>query len=101
MKNRIIVKLCISDAICNSIKEHLFLANEFKYFCILAHEVKVKYIRPNVYQISVDNGEWKYVKGSLDKNENDFHLSCQIADTIKKCVVFKNDEHVYVFGDVS
>lgn len=56
---------------------------------------------PGEYRMSVNNGEWKYVKGNLTKDQNDLLLSLQIEETFKKCTVYIDEDHLCVFGNVS
>lgn len=59
--------------------------------------VKIKYLRPEEYQVSVNDGEWKYVRGTITVDSNKLLLNCKIDGVITNSKIYINDEYICIF----
>lgn len=68
--------------------------------CILDHIVKVKYMKPEHFQVSVNNGKWHNVQGNLIRDNNKITLNCKIDGVMQSCKIYNNNEYLCIFDKV-
>lgn len=61
------------------------------------HIVKVKYMKPEHFQVSVNNGKWHNVQGNLTRDNNKITLNCKIDGVMQSCKIYNNNEYLCIF----
>ncbi|GLV39156.1 Methylcrotonoyl-CoA carboxylase 1 [Carabus blaptoides fortunei] len=61
--------------------------------------VKVKYIKPEHFQVSVNNGKWQNVQGNLTRDSNKIILNCKIDGVMQRCKIYSNNEYLCIFNE--